>query len=953
MALAAQALRHRPSVVLAGAPGVGKTRLARTVLAQAEADGAETRWVAATRSAGTVPLGAFAHVVPPEALPHGDTAHEREGQDGRAATLAAVVRAIRAQAEAHARTRPRTNAQARPTTNARTRPATNATNAAHGGAAHVTHAGATTRAPELVIGVDDAHLLDDTSATLVHMLAASGVAHVVATVRSGEPTPDPVVALWKDDLALRIEVQPLSRDEVAELLARTLGGESETGEVDGATARRLFDVTRGNVLFLRELVAGGRSSGALVERSGLWCWDGPLRPGVPLRDLIADRLGALDDAERDALELLAVGEPVPAAVLGGLVTGDVLRRLERRHLVDSSTVGGRIEVRLDHPLFGEVLGHGMSPLQLDDCRRRLATAWEEQPALPPDEVLRVATWRAELGDHTDPDLLMAGARRALVLGDNVTGERLVRTAHVARPTVESAKILGSALHSLGRDDDAIAVWRAAQSLPATPVEQSRLATGIADVLAWGLGRPEEARAVLREAAERLPDPAAQDEVVSLEALLASLDAPTTTQATAIADEQLARPDLSPGARLRAQLAAAMARADAGETDRAVRTGQEALGEALRREIPGLALYHAMSLAQALTLAGRVEEAETLVETGHEIALSSHADIARGAWCFLRGATTLLRGRPRRAAASLREADLLLGRFDYGLRRGVLVGLAMAEALRGDAAAAERALADAQRTTRSRARLYDADWARARAWALVAAGRHTDAQRAAAEAAEVAVGAERWTLEVLARHDQARFGAAADVVDRLDELCAVVAGPLAPACAAHARALATNDGPGLDAAATAFGGIGYDLFAAEAQVGAVEAHRRGGYRARAHASAERARGLVGGCEGASTPLLRGLSSGGVLAELTAREREIAELAARGRTDREIAEALFLSIRTVHAHLRSAYAKLGVAGRGDLAAILAVPPHPAPGGPNPAPGGTGYADGRPVGADPAKG
>ena len=105
---------------------------------------------------------------------------------------------------------------------------------------------------------------------------------------------------------------------------------------------------------------------------------------------------------------------------------------------------------------------------------------------------------------------------------------------------------------------------------------------------------------------------------------------------------------------------------------------------------------------------------------------------------------------------------------------------------------------------------------------------------------------------------------------------------------------------------------------------MEAHRRTGHRASAHAASERAQRLTAECEGASTPLLRGMSSGGLLAVLTPREREAAELAARGLADREIAEALFLSIRTVHAHLRSAYAKLGVAGRGELAAILLVPP-----------------------------
>src|ERR687897_633525 len=115
---------------------------------------------------------------------------------------------------------------------------------------------------------------------------------------------------------------------------------------------------------------------------------------------------------------------------------------------------------------------------------------------------------------------------------------------------------------------------------------------------------------------------------------------------------------------------------------------------------------------------------------------------------------------------------------------------IAAALGGDAGTAERALADAQRTNRSRARLYDADWARAQAWTLAAAGLHTAALRAVDDAAEVAVRAERWAYEVLALHDRARLGGpagAAPAVRRLGELARVGDGQLAAACAAPAPA----------------------------------------------------------------------------------------------------------------------------------------------------------------------
>ena len=58
------------------------------------------------------------------------------------------------------------------------------------------------------------------------------------------------------------------------------------------------------------------------------------------------------------------------------------------------------------------------------------------------------------------------------------------------------------------------------------------------------------------------------------------------------------------------------------------------------------------------------------------------------------------------------------------------------------------------------------------------------------------------------------------------------------------------------------------------------------------------------------------SAGPLAALTAREREIAELVAAGRTNREVAEQLVLSARTIEAHLRNVYGKLGVRSRVEL-------------------------------------
>ena len=65
---------------------------------------------------------------------------------------------------------------------------------------------------------------------------------------------------------------------------------------------------------------------------------------------------------------------------------------------------------------------------------------------------------------------------------------------------------------------------------------------------------------------------------------------------------------------------------------------------------------------------------------------------------------------------------------------------------------------------------------------------------------------------------------------------------------------------------------------------------------------------------------GATDEAVTAALSAREREIATLAASGITSREIGNRLFVSTRTVENHLQHAYNKLGISCRADLARFL---------------------------------
>jgi DNA-binding CsgD family transcriptional regulator len=171
-----------------------------------------------------------------------------------------------------------------------------------------------------------------------------------------------------------------------------------------------------------------------------------------------------------------------------------------------------------------------------------------------------------------------------------------------------------------------------------------------------------------------------------------------------------------------------------------------------------------------------------------------------------------------------------------------------------------------------------------------------------EAAEDARTHAEFAAEAIFLHEAVRLGHASEALERLRQLAATTTGLVVPVYAAHAEALVRNDSAALEEVAARFEEAGYLLFAAEA---AAESGNR--------ALAGR---LVSLCEGARTPALAGVT----LAPLTKREREVAVLAARGLTNKEIADSLVISVRTVDNHLSSTYAKLGIATRGELAPAL---------------------------------
>jgi len=207
---------------------------------------------------------------------------------------------------------------------------------------------------------------------------------------------------------------------------------------------------------------------------------------------------------------------------------------------------------------------------------------------------------------------------------------------------------------------------------------------------------------------------------------------------------------------------------------------------------------------------------------------------------------------------------------------------------------------------------------ARAWAAAAAGALPTAHRLLEEAADEGQRIGDLLGEASALLGLARLGKARAVIARLESVAALVKGDLATARAAHARALVRADPEGLMFVSEAFQSMGADLLAAEAAADAAVAWRRSNDSRPAAAAERRAAELASHCEGASTPALQAI---GTRAQLTPVERQVALLAAGGRSNKQIAQELYLATRTVENHLQHVYEKLGISGRTQLGEALA--------------------------------
>jgi DNA-binding CsgD family transcriptional regulator len=830
-------------VVLIGAAGVGKSRLAREAVAIAAARGWTVRGVAATSAAATIPFGAFAPLAP----------HSLVAAD-RFQLLRDLAAAIMSGA---------------------------------GGR-------------RLLLAVDDAHLLDDSSAALLHQLATATPAFALCTVTAETSVPEPVAALWKDGGADRLQITELLRADADRLLTAALGGPVET-----ETSAELWRLTEGNALFLREVVLAALEGGTLTRAEGRWRWTGRLPVTGRLTEIVELRLGHLGPAEREVAEAVALSEPVELDLLRAICTRPGLERAETRRLI---SVSERLRAaRLAHPLYGEVLRARMPALRAERLLGHLADALEARAGKEPDDCLRIANWRLQAGQQPSADSLTNAAHRALAIFDNGLAEHMARAAVTAGGGFGAALALGKALAGLGQPTEAELVLGSLDATDRGQTDVVSLAIARAGNLWAGLGLADEADRVFADALAVVAVPELRDELNSAFAALGGgrikpLPAPGQS-----ADSSLGRVMALASLYLGAKPVAALHEVDALLAD------QQVVAD-IRPLAPPNGLLQ--SRCPPLYYSGRLDEAADLAQRGYDEAAAAGVAFTAGMWCYHRGYVSLLRGRAHSAIPVLTEgADLLASHDPYLLRHNCLGVQAQACAILGRAAEGRRALTEISDLPGQRASLSVV--VQAEAWLEAMAGRRRRACAMLVDRARIDHAMGMTTVAMQLLHDAVRLGETS-CAGYLAELAADAEGDLLPLLASHAAARHAKDAAALAAASQSFEAIGAMLCAAEAAADAAARYRRNGRDNLAAALMRQAVRLARACEGARTPALAVLPGP---SRLSVREGEVARLAASGLTSKQVAEQLTVSIRTVENQLASVYAKLGISSRAGLGDALA--------------------------------
>ncbi len=829
-------------VVVVGGAGVGKSRLVQEAQAAAERDGAFVGWVQGTRSAAAVPLGAVAHLVSDEV---------------RSDDIVALLRRCGESLRARAGDRP------------------------------------------IVLGVDDAQLLDPASAALVLHLATSSSAFILATVRAGEPCPDAIVSLWKDDTAPRLDLSELTDEDVRALVEAALGDPIEEEALDWVT-----HVGRGNALYVRELVRGAVDAGALVHSPGFWRLEARPSASPSLVDLVADRMDGLTTDQRRAVELLALGEPLALEEIEALTSADTLVEAESRGLIATSGEA----VRLAHPLYGETVRAGLAPLRGRSIRLALVDVVEARSGFSQDDALRAARLRLDAGVALPTALALEAAREANRAGDPDLAAQLAQLAD-ADANLTAAMLLAQSHAMRNRYEQAEAALAAVEPLaPGDPNARDYLRQRLW-LHHWGLRRTEETGVLLDRARGWSEEPDWRQFISRIGRTYAVMG--NGYRAPPDAVESTTDPGTTDQAGRGIATIQTMSAFLAGRCDAAAADAFAARPAMPLRDASDAAALGALSLI-AVDAGYRWDELEQYMSEvmRHAVRGRDHGSAGLSALTLAR--LHFLKGRYRDAARWLAEAEVHFQQQDpfnaTVAVRALQVGVAcFTGEFAATIASLDRLHAWCENHPPQPAQRVPIR--RAEGWA----SRMRNAADAGRQLLEDAASLEEMLgLAPQLAYDALRVGAPA--APALEQMAARCESRLVTAYARHASAKAAHDGTALIEVAEEMAAIGALCYAVEAGGDAATAFLAAGRQDSARRAAARVRELYVPDQGAELPRIDGLDAAAI--DLTQREAQLIDLARQGLSNGEIADRLVISVRTVETHLYRGMQKLGINDRRDL-------------------------------------
>lgn len=752
----------------------------------------------------------------------------------------------------------------------------------------------------LLLAIDDAHQLDETSLAFLVSAINTGVATVALTARTGESMESDLVDLWTNGVIERIDVGPLSRADHRLLL------ENRLGEVTNELESELWRLAEGNPLVLHELIEGGVDLYIHEGEDNTWALAGPLVESPRLSDLVTSRLRALPDELRPGMDAVAVGAPLPWRLADEAIGTD-LSRLEELGLIATSGTGGDKRLVAAHPLYGEILKAHIGEARVRAACRALVEAATRVPSTP--DSLQVALWQRDCGEVVSGEIAMAGAREALVRHEPGLTEELLQPLGTEDDRV--ALLLGRALSYTQRFVEAEQIL--AGRAPSDPATQAEIASIRAQNMAFGLGEVPSARAIIEEATEHIEDADLRARLINERAMVSAVHGDFVDSISA-SDAVLSVPNISIVPRAAAYVSLSVALAMTGDSDRLEQIADDALGIAsLSRNVLPFARdqIEVMQVLSHLN-AGRVSEAIVLCEDA--LQRVDRGNAVTTTWMSALSIALVANGRLEEAVTVGSDALQLFAESDpFGLEIQTRGLLALAHGKMGDPSRSQE-IEDTDVTSFG-PRLTV--WVkRGRAWSAAARGEIEAAAQIAAEAGRESLGAEHFAWAGFCFSDAVRLGHPQLVIEDLRQIDSSHGAHLIATIKNYGEAALSEDAEGLESAATRFTSFRANLLAAEAYAHASSTFARVGEEHRAARCAALSMDLESSCQSPRTPALNSRPS-----LVSPREIEVALDAASGLTSPTIAEKRFISVRTVDNHLSSVYRKLGVGGREELAEVFA--------------------------------